>query len=462
MDGFKVLQKVYQNCKCFLIFNLIYVHLFQRLIKELVLLIFEDSMENGLKEGYFYPEWQLIQYVLPSLAAMGIRAFNVLGSCRLLSNFAGVISSIALFHYQGLEKEKSRSKSELLEPKWLVKNKMKNLKSLLRQVQKELEVLSGVSGQTNFVSEQFAAFCDAFHWSLDVDLLGDYDGDGLTNAYSKHVETEEFFTKLLISIKLGLNGVYKKPGKSVDSYKSKCIESFTITEMLMRKVLIVEPYSNCFEIFQLHELLDQKLKIELGGAQDLGRLEKRIDWKLVLEAKKLTYPQLLYIFMFEIFSILIPSDKRKSVKSSALFGERNPSSNMMSSIFPFCIKEQWQGVMWFLVIDLHFGADDHPAAHIKTARKSPRLYKGILKYAQEYIVSKKISDLPYFRANMLSPIRFCANCYKVECDLNICKFCKDDITFFAATCWFCSEDCENAFLDSGHATEHEDAVISRL
>jgi hypothetical protein len=106
---------------------------------------------------------------------------------------------------------------------------------------------------------------------------------------------------------------------------------------------------------------------------------------------------------------------------------------------------------------LHRGEKEHPAiVHVDTARKFPRVYKFVLSFVA------RLRILPLFLKKYWTPIMFCANCFIFDCDLKICKFCKGDFSSSTPTFWFCSEERENEFMDSGHSAAHEEDVIKKL
>jgi hypothetical protein len=116
--------------------------------------------------------------------------------------------------------------------------------------------------------------------------------------------------------------------------------------------------------------------------------------------------------------------------------------------------------MKILAHQLSSGKEDHPAiVHIETARKFPHLFGFILRNSHLLGSSSSAAN----RCSKLwTSIMFCANCLKFECELKICKFCKGDHQGSVPMCWFCSEECENKFLELGHALAHDEDVMQKL
>jgi hypothetical protein len=429
-------------------------------MKTLVITIFEDSLENGLNEGYVYPEWQFIQYLLPTFLAMATNTLDLVPTspCTILQKNVGLISQIVNYFEVYLRKEKSRSKIGLMEPMRNAKRKLKNLRSLLDQVQNEFYMLLDVSGQENVITKQFSAFFDSFRWSVDVDLLKDFESDGLTNIYLKHAETENSFTRLLTSLRL-VREVKKESVK--ETYLTGCIQSYTVAEILLRKLLMSKSVDmECADILQLFTLLEGKLRITLGQCKKFGRTEPNIDWKLALEVKRLTYPQLLWVVLYNIVTCLVGLASKK--RNIPLISGSPLCSDGVQNLFKFCAEGNWPALMSTVARHVDAGQQNHPAVvHISTARKFPRVFKAILKQVKN-LSTVKMFNLAQVSRLVWTPIMYCANCSKYECDLKICKHCKGDFKGFVLTCWFCSKKCENAYLEAGHAEEHEDELVGRI
>jgi hypothetical protein len=444
--------------------SLIIYLFFQVKIKNKVLFIFEDCMEKGLEDGYFYPEWQFVQYLLQPFVVMLATLAKRFPQKRLLENiFAFVQIFIDACECDKL-KERCRYKYDLLVTKRKAKKKLKNLKSLLSQVKREFLLLVGdVKLETeSFIRKQLEAFLGVFQWSIEVDLLKDLDDDFLTDAFAKHFGTEFWLQRMLKSLRCaqGLDRE-RRIGQNFEGY----ISVFHTSELLLRERLI----SSCqfeswhVEFFHLFELLDRKLRILLGQHQDFGRLKQNMDKRLIQEAKKLTFPQLLWVAMFHnLFPNLERSSEHGKLRIAlsaaiALFfgpasGIRNANSNDGLAYFTMMIRAK----------KLHRGEKEHPAiVHVETARKFPRVYKFVLSFLQE-VGFGKTEDFVAIFTKYWTPIMFCANCFKFDCDLKICKFCEGDFSSSTPTCWFCSEECENEFMDSGHSAAHEEDVIQKL
>jgi hypothetical protein len=443
---------------------------FQTRIKNLVLLVFEDSMEKGLVEGYFYPEWLSIQYTFAPFGALIKTITQLLPKMRLRNN-----SLVVFYHHFTLfydkdtpmQKENSRLKSELLEPEWLAKRKLKNLKSLMNQVQMEFLILiREVSPETKaVVIKQLGAFFDMFHWSIDVDLLllTDCKDGGVTDVYVKHIETEDFFTRLLFYIRCqhGVDNLLFTTG-SYSCLGYVC--AYNAVEFLFRIQFIFNEIKNGheWEVFPLLELLHHKLRFALGQDQDFGSLKKNVDRKMIQEAKEMTFPQLLWVVMFHYVHFLAFLRKHETVP---VFSERASNSSWMNGVFVAVGNRDFPSLMSMLAVKLYKGEDredNHPAiVHIKTARKSPQIYKNVLKKFRQWHGMKK-ADLNHICKLLWMPIQYCANCFKFECTLKICKFCAGDFSLRTLPCWFCSEECENKHLEAKHSEEHEEDVVQRL
>jgi hypothetical protein len=440
------------------------IKLFQKNYQLSVFFLFEDSLENGLKEGYIYPEWQIVQYVLGSFVAMLNNLIERKFDSSVFLKLTGLISDLHFCYGRSLVREGSQLKSELAEPKWLAKRKLKNLWSLINQTQREFVFLIGdVKPETEeFVIKQLETFFSVFRWSIEVDLQKDFSGDGLTDVYKKHIGTEGIFTRMLFMVRLGSGKIHKNLTGDIHlGY----ITSFNAVECVLRTFLTAYPNHTKYEsrnIFKLFELLDRKLRILLGQSQDFGRLKQSMDGKLVQEAKQLTFPQLLWIVMSHFLFLLVLRREEECIHFTP-FPLRESNLPFLNEAYESCNIGDFASLMRLFAQKLNKGEQEHPGiVHIRTARKFPLSYKVILELK---VKGEKTAELPSLTCageNIWTPIMFCANCSKLECDLKMCKFCKGENSKRTPVCWFCSEECENKYLEAGHSKKHEEDVLEKL
>jgi hypothetical protein len=425
-----------------------------------VLFIFENSVDQGLQDGFVYPEWQMIQYLFPALVVILQCEVDHRSQSRVAKNVTSFLDHFINSFGNNLQKEGSRSLNELFEPNWLAKNKLQNLKSLINQVQREFALLIEVkeSEKEKSIMKQLVAFFDAFRWSIDVDLLKDSSGDDTTDVYFKHQGTEDFFTRTLITLRMTM----RSDTTDLRSHAVGYVSTFNTVEFLLRRYLtFTRGDISVTEISQLFNVLERKLRIDLGQSKDFGRLTQDIDWKFVLQAKKLTYPQLLRVVLFHLMPLL--QDCIKMSGNLSIFAQRASNLFWINAIYSLCQRGKWETLMKMIMLHMYTKRKEAQLGviHFGLAKKLPRVYRKILGSVLSNDYGKIENLSPSTINSIWNPILVCSNCSKFECDLKICYFCKGEMCFLPPF-WFCSEECEEKSLDSEHGLAHEEHLEKLL
>jgi len=419
--------------------------------------MFEESLSAGTKESFSFPEWQFIQYLLPSFVTLiGDLAKNTKVKESELSVYIQFVHHFIHGFELNLQKQplspQSPDQPTSINP--LLANRTKILLWQMDKLEKEIGMLvyGTFKKMDKIGSVDFALKQNCFSMIRDI-LSKEMVIDTLQLLLPPWFDTlQNFFSRMLLSIK-EVNITLT----TLDSTKKLLEASFVLGELLKVtcNLTSIDPYPR--EPFLLEANADARIKTMMGKQTEMMKCQHKVDKKFVAEMQKLSVHQILGLLLHGCVRILKMRTKHET--RAKFLRTETFNSELINSALALIAdsKHPWHKLKLLLAPFLRDkDSEDLSMVTIEFARKFPICYDVALS-SIKLISVKKGSRFEGWAL----PIKYCGSCKTFEGKLKKCSFCSD-CKDFQDTRWFCNDACEEKGFDDGHREEHSVQLLKNL